>query len=735
MAKVTRKKLGRGVELVVDQVFDPMVDMASEIGNIEADQMQARYATFRMNFNIPWLGSKYFYDNRTIGTTATTHRTAPATTYPSVPGWVYGVPVDGGSGEGLTVNILLTGTGTIDEWLIENPGTGYLDYDVVDIKRPDTGAVPATSQQLLLRIVDDEYDGPFYIPFCLPPLQENIVGEASVLPKDGTPSPILDEVSFSLDQSDEPAMILGQWYGRDKYQYEPSHRWMPNPYAGKKTYTRSDAYDFTLSIYEKEQFFFTGSVLEGDEFNVKSEAVSLRIPPTAFLARSTRFNPISVGDINRQFDPLKTYCLAIFAPKLHDVGTSREHCVANNVWVSLKFKMPLTSRDEASAVAETLVQNMPKNYGDSVAPSVSITSPAAETPVIADGTNAGVSTNLQLIDQQFSDKLRGGYNDFSQTYPTQNVVDDAAYEVLTVPIGAGFTHNRMSARDDYPLAPYVTGSTFGTTRMTTYTENPYIDRRIIPIDGEMTIHHVVVALNWSSDKIQRSNNPAGGGPFPYSGEAGKTTYRTATMPGTNPAPHTGTVKYSVGVGMLAGPRADDFEYQQIAYSEFTPGGASFTAPPNGLIDAIRLGLPACDEMTPAEWVLLSVPVRNQAALAYPAPVANGTGYWGFETTPAAWLKGQQGRPYFVGEGNSFTADRTPVGSAAGGAAVGTPLAGAEGCEQFLEVRLSVDPQDAVYTAVGAPVTALDWSDTYGEGDIFLGYGGCWVYIIGKKHLK
>lgn len=24
---------------------------------------------------------------------------------------------------------------------------------------------------------------------------------------------------------------------------------------------------------------------------------------------------------------------------------------------------------------------------------------------------------------------------------------------------------------------------------------------------------------------------------------------------------------------------------------------------------------------------------------------------------------------------------------------------------------------------------------YGWGDIALGYGGCWVYIIGKKHLK
>ena len=134
--------------------------------------------------------------------------------------------------------------------------------------------------------------------------------------------------------------------------------------------------------------------------------------------------------------------------------------------------------------------------------------------------------------------------------------------------------------------------------------------------------------------------------------------------------------------------------------------------------------------SPAEWALISVPVRNQAALAAPKPVQNGSGYWGFETTPT-WLAGQQGRPYFVGEGNTYTHDRTPVGTAAGGAAQSNPLIDSEGCEQFLEVRLSVDPSGSVYTSGSPPA----WTANYGEGDIFLGYGGCWVYIIGKKHLK
>jgi hypothetical protein len=42
----------------------------------------------------------------------------------------------------------------------------------------------------------------------------------------------------------------------------------------------------------------------------------------------------------------------------------------------------------------------------------------------------------------------------------------------------------------------------------------------------------------------------------------------------------------------------------------------------------------------------------------------------------------------------------------------------------------------VYTASGGGGSGtLTANANYGNADIFLGYGGCWVYIIGKKHLK
>ena len=65
MAKVTRKKLPRGVELTVDHVFKPMQDMRTEVttSNIDTDQRKKKYGTFRVSFNIPWVDSKYFFDN------------------------------------------------------------------------------------------------------------------------------------------------------------------------------------------------------------------------------------------------------------------------------------------------------------------------------------------------------------------------------------------------------------------------------------------------------------------------------------------------------------------------------------------------------------------------------------------------------------------------------------------------------------------------------------------------
>ncbi|MCP4515819.1 MAG: hypothetical protein GY824_11395 [Delftia sp.] len=72
-----------------------------------------------------------------------------------------------------------------------------------------------------------------------------------------------------------------------------------------------------------------------------------------------------------------------------------------------------------------------------------------------------------------------------------------------------------------------------------------------------------------------------------------------------------------------------------------------------------------------------------------------------------------------------------------GGAAAAPVTG--GAEQYLEVRLAVAPNAGNNILNKTNVGGTDYltynTTDYGWGDIALGYGGCWVYIIGKKHLK
>ena len=660
MAKVTRKKIPRGVELTVDHVFDPLEDMAAEMvaSNIDTSQRQSKYGTFRVNFNIPWIDSKYFFDNRKS---------------------------------------------------------------------------------------DTDLGNPFYIPFCLPPLQEFFDGTDPRI-TDGVPTPVLASIGLSFDQSDEPAAILSQWYGKKAltevaagsptgnqagYQYKTTGDVYPagadtpdtfvsNPHLGKKSYSRDDAYAIELSILEKEQTFFgAGGVTNATPSAPGGEVLSLSFPATNYIADAGRFNPITVDGLNRRFNPYKTYIMALKAPKLYDADTLRRaHAALVNVWVTLKFKMELLPRDATTVGAPDNVQNIPEHYGAKGAPTVVVTAPtpvevAAGELISADGPKGIVSTTgIVAIDDEVKEKFRGGYGEFSMAHQTDTVKDDAAYEVITVPLGQGFPFNRMSVRDDYPFAPYVRGNSYRGREVGSVTgirQGPYVDRRMIPIVHPMTIHHVVLAMNFTSDRIAKASDIT----TPHA-DAGQTEWLNTTEPN-------GTIRYSVGVGMVSGVRGDNLGYQQVAYEEWV--NSNSMSPVAGQIDAIKLGLPACS--APNEYKLMSVPLVLKTG-------SNGTGY-----------NSDNGKPFFVGDSNTYTHNRTQVGSIVAGGGAGTyAFSGASqgpsnGTEQYLEVRLSVDP-----TEVADPYTydvgtnRINWTGVAGmlETDIAIGYGGCWLYIIGKKHL-
>ena len=696
MAKVTRKSIPRGVELTPEIVTDPLAAMKTELEgvNIEGEQLEGKYTTFRMNFTIPWLDSKYFLDN-------------------------------------------------------------------ADIDQEDPIAADAA-----------DCSAPYYIPFCLPPLQGDFDADKPSV-SFGQPVPILDEIGLSFDQAAEATTLVNQWYGKrtgvlttatspalethahNGYQHQFSdlaaapvvetspeyYAWCPH--TGKKSYERLDAYDFRVDIYEKPQAYWSPGAIWSDQAKERNQVVSAAFPATNYAGVSRRLNPVSFSGMNKQLSPYKTYILAFYAPNLHDPDIVRRmHALIPSLNISLRFLMRPYSRD--ANPGGTDIQNMPTVHaGAKVGPTVTVTPPVAGDNITADSDAKGVSANIQAIDQQFTDKLRGGYQDFSMTYPTEEIKEDAGYEVITVPMGQGFVFNRMSVRDDLPWAPYSqTMSIVGAGKtITNYPalETPYMDRRLIPIPHAMTIHHVLFVMNYTSDRLQHpawSAATAAAVGAPVVPTIGPTQYINATLP------QDGKLSYEVGVGLVTGVPGDSFDYQQVAHMKRdsnTTAGA-YQATDAQIVDSINLGLPGCGYTSATapsaakanfEQQILSVPLVDSAALSA------GKGYYSDSvvTTPGAGTRGDQGPPFFIGEGNTYTQARSNVGNIGGVAAA--PVTG--GAEQYLEVRLAVAPNVGNNILNKTTVGVTDYltynTTDYGWGDIALGYGGCWVYIIGKKHLK
>ena len=174
--------------------------------------------------------------------------------------------------------------------------------------------------------------------------------------------------------------------------------------------------------------------------------------------------------------------------------------------------------------------------------------------------------------------------------------------------------------------------------------------------------------------------------------------------------------YSVGVGMVSGPGGDDTEYQQLAYRQITNGGispASATVPKDFFIDGVNMDLPALQSATDtAEYKLVNVPLVG----------AGGKGYTA------------GGTPVFIGQSNTYREQRKGVSDVPGLPVYSDAFDGKPGMERYLEVRLEVDPEYPVHKVDPTTPADVEFGGNYNQQDIFIGYGGCWVYLIGKKHL-
>jgi len=598
--------------------------------------------------------------------------------------------------------------------------TGALDataseLESINIERDQMQAptAPFRVNLTLPYLAHDTYPtGTWTVPIPLPPLQEDfgkqLVTTNVYSPKYSVTAPTmkLRSVSFSFGQRAEPAATPSQFWDatgattdNGKFGYSSER--------GKITYEDVTRLSIRLSIHEKPQVFF------GDTYphKLRREIWSTVIPASALAGESLRANPFIQGDLDIVVDQYKTLVFTVSCPGLEDTEGNKRHLALVGIEASLKFTHDLVSRDSGA----TTVQNIPIDggSGDSMsgaktAPTVAITTPAAGTGIEADATD-GVEYNIATIDNEFRAKLNGGYDVFGDVPPTEVIKHDAGYEVFAVPLFQNAAHGGISAHSTFSATwPYIG------TRTVPVGGVGIFDRRIVPIHHSYTIHHAILAWNWSP---YRPLGWDGTAPAPITSGLTDNQQRAWMVPPS------ADIGLQVGLGLGTGLGGDDFTYDQLGHIQITDPNdyASGLTTPSGwgvgttLIDRITSSNAAPTKVI-SDGVGGFVPVRGWNWELHSIPLdPSGDAQEGYF---------DQGHPIFMGPGWTTTQARQDLGAAAPKTA---------GAEQWLEARAVLYPT-APTSLAGAEYefNAADGINDYPS--ILVGYGGCYVYLICKKHL-
>ena len=606
--------------------------------------------------------------------------------------------------------------------------------------------------------------GSIVIPFVLPPLQEyfekeQLVNSSGVaMPlfvpeyKPDLPQVLLKGVGFSWDQRDEPAAIASEYWSDGQSTSSDDYGvYGMSKQKGMLVYDAVNRLDIRISLLKKNQLFFSrmGKFTSTQDYTA-STAWSTGIGSAAFAGDSQRLNPFFQDNIDIAIDPYCTYAIKIECPGLKDTtshnsgsATTIKNLCLPGAEITLKFAHRLVTRDSGSSInniAENAASGVDK-YGVRTSPSVTVNVPASAAAITADdnagGTITGIGANISNIDDEFKNKLRGEVTRNSDLPITEHLRHSAGYDVIAVPLYSNLPTGGLAAMQpsltSYPYLADAAGSDGVYARAALY------DRRVIPIHHTYTLHHVFLAWNWTPWNLFNDQATFGG--------------VSPRLPEIPPVNH--SINLDVGVGIGSGMKADQFGYQQVAFLQlqdpqgFATGDTTQVRGSSGttgsIVDRLNGGMSVSRRLkhddsdygnaVPAwNWEIHQVPLNWQNA----GDTSNTNSYYG------------QDQIVSFGRSSSNTKRRTGM--------LNSGRSSLTAADQFIEVRTALYTTETGSTGSGVPLnlgnlpvttagssggtassgfsgdTQAQRGDGSYQGIQYVGYGGCWVYLICKKHL-
>lgn len=622
-------------------------------------------------------------------------------------------------------------------------------------------------------------DKPYIIPFMLPPLQEfwDADGRVNETTKDIT----MTEFSFSLDQRDESVMITDQMAA-------PSSDWdaevdakAPNPLNFScwdyfktnmnqgKMY--SDLADFStrgltleFSVLEKQCDYYNPPSVD---FHAIREIYNLPIPISDLLASNNKANPYAETNLSININPYKTYMVGIKPFNLHDVTGAGNTLALVNINISIKFKHELVTRDH-SGNSHTPC-NMPEHGSQKVAEAITMGVPAAGSTIESDTAN-GINTSINTLDKIFEDKLQGGLSPGSDIGVVEHLCQDAGYEVIAIPMWNNQWNNQTCIKNvicdgtaPYSVGYASTGQSLSKSGLGAHLDQwgLIMDRAIVPINFPMTIHHVIVAHNNLVNTNDNTNKRLTL-PYHFGRSALPANNYDAGWVASSDEPVAPTianlqVKHNIGIGIGTGCRGLAYGYQQIVNydGQLRVGGTPSTT--GNVIDGIRMNYPTSTarKYGPAgptvgtneyslvndvpEWTLSYLPLMNQGNAVAPGLFTSA----GVKATTSTQANIQD-TPYFIGNsweiGDPTGMAASPGMTAFKGPSVRTNDETETGLQrdtdQWIEVRWGVNGNVNGVDGWNGYTNTMGAANLPNNGDhsrVINGYGGSWIYIIGKKH--